>query len=193
MLVFCEDCGCKNDIDPQSVKENNNRYRCLSCNFLNQLITPKSSPKESAPKPVRKQLNKPPTSPPKKAVKKTNTDKSLFGESPYLELIKQISSWRDIRCCCVLEPSKRVIAAKTTKHFPPEAMLKIGTTLSFCLSIGERIIKDGKDTYMALDNGVVIAKKLRNNHLLLIFSRSYPLAPGTDDTLKQTLNDLSFN
>lgn len=39
MIVFCEDCGQKNDVLPETVGDTKKiEYRCSACNYLNKLI-----------------------------------------------------------------------------------------------------------------------------------------------------------
>jgi len=35
MIVFCEDCGSKNQLDPAQLKAGKAIFRCSSCNYLN--------------------------------------------------------------------------------------------------------------------------------------------------------------
>ena len=42
MMVFCEDCGGKNSIDPDRVTTDILEFRCQACNYLNRIHRPQT-------------------------------------------------------------------------------------------------------------------------------------------------------
>lgn len=164
MLVFCEDCGARNNIDVNTVRKAGNQYRCQNCNFLNLLLVKQE-------KVVKKRRNTP------------------LDRVPYLRIFKEIIHEQDILGACIYNRSEGILAADLPEDLPTAAMETIAQALIFCRTMGSKVLKETDDTYIVLTNQVVVGRSLTKELTLIICCPSYPLAPRTTTIIDKAIKN----
>ncbi len=206
MLVFCEDCGERNVIDPDKVQAENNQYRCKECNFLNPYLVKKGT---KAPSPNSLETDKPDhkesdsssskentspkdlprQSPPKE--KRSNKRKTFnLHEEPYNRIFRQISADDNILGAYVYHFSDGVMAYDIDNELTDATINQIGKALSVCNPFGQKILKNTKEIYLVLDDQFAVSKNITLNSVLVLLCNSYPIQPEVTGIFDKAINNL---
>lgn len=202
MLVFCEDCGGQNIIDPELIKVENNQYRCTVCTFLNTYVPPIVTPSTST---VQKKSatslsrfcgeKEHPTKKGRKtslacASKPSKRNTLNTYEQPYSRVFKKIKTADDILGAFIFHFSDGLIAYDTDQQMTEETMKQIGKVFSVCSPFGHKILKKTKEVYLILDDQVAVCRNITTNSILVLFCDDYPASPAAASIFNQSINSL---
>jgi hypothetical protein len=209
MLVFCEDCGERNVIDPDKVRAANNQYRCHICNFLNPYLAKKETKASEATPSLQpdtivppKQTEKPEPSVHKKSPKdqtpssprqaqRSNKRKTFnLHEEPYSRIFRQIGANSSILGAYIYHFSDGIMAYDIESALTDATINQIGKALSVCNPFGQKILKNTKEIYLVLDDQVAVSKNITRNSVLILLCNSYPIEPDITLVFNQAINNL---
>ncbi len=197
MLVFCEDCGERNIIEPDKVKAENNQYRCSDCNFLNtyqprkqvQAVPPSpANTSADATQPKTKSNNTGISN--KNILRSTKRRKHNTHEEPYQRVFQKLAVKMDIWGAYIYHFSDGLIAYDIDEELTEQSMLQIGKAFSVCSPFGHKILKKTKEIYLVLDDQVAVCRHITTNSILVIFCQNYPMQPAVASSFDQAINNL---
>lgn len=189
MLVFCEDCGERNIVDPERLEEGRFRYRCSACNFPNTCQPAASS----------KDINHPAKQPRKSSVTKSPKAKTSWTsthhrknshEEPYAKVFRVLAKEAGILGVYVYHFYDGLIAYDVDQNISEKTMLQIGKAFSVCSPFGHKILKKTKEIYLVQDDQTAVGRNITLNSILVLFCPEYPLGTTAASTFDQAVNSL---
>lgn len=207
MLLFCEDCGQKNIIDPEKVRSENNQYRCQVCNFLNTIsgIPEKPAPKslerrapqqDISKKEVRepnlKEISKPEPHNKATPLATRSNNRKIYNikEEPYTRVFQKIASNKNILGAYIFHFSNDIIACDVDEELSDEKMIQLGKALAVCCPAGHKTLRGTKEIYLVLDNLIAVSRSITMNSILIFICNTYPVPQDVITTLNNSVNNL---
>ncbi len=172
MIGFCEECGKKNTLAPEAIKNRSLAYRCHHCNHMNIRTLPdKNNLKET---------------------KKTNTpeiETSGIGAS-VLKVMDNMNSCSQVEGSFMVHSRDKCLFFKQAQTFSLTESTCLARIVSKQFSLGRSSFPDISSLMMVLKNRGILCSPITENAFLAVVLYSYPLTASTTEKVRQAKDRL---
>lgn len=158
MIVFCEDCGGKNQLTDQSKDAGRLVFRCTICGYPNNyaVFGPSASPEKES-------------------------------KNERVPLVDAICRLPEVEGAFIFSPVKGLAAFNMPSHFSPKRITVLGKRLVQTYALPRQAYTNVRDMLLVTEGRAVLVKPWQGGRFLVVVGERFPLSSRTMEELNRMI------